>query len=169
RRSVGRNHQDLVVLVELDIDRAHLAFGVVNLIDALLLLLDLFVSRATEFGEDRFDLLDLCGGKLVIVVLPGIGGGAGQPQGEGQSGGFEHVNSFGFVCEPASRRHVSVPRPTRNVWSQVQDEQAYRGSSSWKTLAITPGKLGNVLGHALALGLLALVRIEGALSQAARC
>jgi hypothetical protein len=74
--SVGGNHQDLIVLVELVIDRAHLAFGVVDFVDALILLLDLFVSRATKLGEDRFDLLDLRGGSLVIVVL-GLGSGAG--------------------------------------------------------------------------------------------
>src|SRR4029078_9504419 len=52
-----KNHG--VVLVELDIDRAHRALGVVDLVDALLLLLQALVSLAAKRGQSGLDLLDL--------------------------------------------------------------------------------------------------------------
>jgi len=66
---VARDQDDRVVLVELDIHRAHRALGVVDLVDALLLLLDALVSLATEPGENALDLLDLGSGDLVVIFI----------------------------------------------------------------------------------------------------
>jgi len=55
-RLIARDQNHGVVIVEFDIDRAHLALGVVDLVDALLLLLDGFIAAATERAEGLLDL-----------------------------------------------------------------------------------------------------------------
>src|SRR5262245_28128350 len=100
KRSVTRDQDDGVVLVEFDIDRAHLAFGVVDLVDALLFFLDLLVALAAERGESGLDLLDLGGGHLVVVIVFGESvGGGGQGQDHGKSNSSSHAKTSGSLSD----------------------------------------------------------------------
>jgi hypothetical protein len=58
-RLVARNEEHFDVLVELDVHGAHLALGIVDLVDALFFLFQAFIAAASELGEDCLDLLHL--------------------------------------------------------------------------------------------------------------
>ena len=83
RRSVAGDEDDSEVLVELDIHRAHVALGIVYLVDALLLLLDLLEPGATERGKSGLHLLELGGGNLIVVIILGVGEAGAKRQDEG--------------------------------------------------------------------------------------
>src|SRR4029079_6847305 len=53
---VTRDRDSAVCLVELDIDDAHLAFGIFDFVDALLFLLDRLVAAAAERAQSLLDL-----------------------------------------------------------------------------------------------------------------
>ena len=76
-------------MTENDVHRAHLALGIVDLVDALFLLLDPLGVLAAEIGESGRHLGHVGLGHLVVVIL-GEGGGAAEGEHEGDGKSFHH-------------------------------------------------------------------------------
>src|SRR6185312_2410340 len=98
---------------ELDIDDAHLAFGIFDFVDALLLLLDRLVAAAAERAQSLLDLGHLGGGHLLIVLF-----------GEGKTGGAH--------CESKRKSHDFHHAKSSSVRSHSR--QAYNAPVSRKLL-----------------------------------
>src|SRR4249920_684079 len=88
-RLIARNKNDREVLVELDVHGAHLALGIVDLVDALFLLLDALGVLAAEVGESGGHLSHL-GLRYLVVIVFGEGDGAAKSENEGNGKSFHH-------------------------------------------------------------------------------